>query len=166
MSDHLAQQPASPLDPAENPAVIAHLNMLQAVITRLAGNSAQCKTWCRDRQRAVRPRRRHQERPNCRRGNYSDRCFRVCRRRLSRKREGVSRPLQYDRRENPGPQLWACRSLQPERSRRCGPLYLGAVVMVHLAGLSRPHHCVCAGSAFGVIDVIRSQSRSSGLVIL
>jgi hypothetical protein len=46
MSDHLAQQPASPLDPAENPAVIAHLNMLQAVITRLAGNSAQCKTWC------------------------------------------------------------------------------------------------------------------------
>jgi hypothetical protein len=46
MSDRLAQQPASPLDPAENPAVIAHLNMLQAVITRLAGNSAQCKTWC------------------------------------------------------------------------------------------------------------------------
>ena len=46
MSDHPAQQPASPLDPAENPAVIAHLNMLQAVITRLAGNSAQCKTWC------------------------------------------------------------------------------------------------------------------------
>jgi hypothetical protein len=46
MSDHPAQQPASPLDPAEHPAVIAHLNMLQAVITRLAGNSAQCKTWC------------------------------------------------------------------------------------------------------------------------
>jgi hypothetical protein len=27
------------------PAALAHLNMLQAVITRLAGDSAQCKTW-------------------------------------------------------------------------------------------------------------------------
>jgi hypothetical protein len=25
---------------------LAHLNMLQAVITRLAGNSSSCKTWC------------------------------------------------------------------------------------------------------------------------
>jgi hypothetical protein len=32
--------------PADNPAIIAHLNSLQAIITRLAGNSAQCKTWC------------------------------------------------------------------------------------------------------------------------
>lgn len=31
---------------ADNPATIAHLNTLQAIITRLAGNSAQCKTWC------------------------------------------------------------------------------------------------------------------------
>lgn len=31
---------------ADNPAVIAHLNMLQAIITRLASNSVQCKTWC------------------------------------------------------------------------------------------------------------------------
>lgn len=36
----------SPLAPAESPAAIAHLNMLQAVITRLAGDSARCKTWC------------------------------------------------------------------------------------------------------------------------
>src|SRR6266699_3041936 len=46
MSDHFADQPSSPTEPVESPAVIAHLNMLQAVITRLAGNSAQCKTWC------------------------------------------------------------------------------------------------------------------------
>ncbi len=32
--------------PADNPGVMAHLNMLQAVIARLAGNSVQCKTWC------------------------------------------------------------------------------------------------------------------------
>jgi hypothetical protein len=32
--------------PADNPATIAHLNTLQAIITRLAGNSTQCKTWC------------------------------------------------------------------------------------------------------------------------
>jgi hypothetical protein len=32
--------------PADNPAIIAHLNSLQAIITRLAGNSVQCKTWC------------------------------------------------------------------------------------------------------------------------
>jgi hypothetical protein len=46
MSDRLAERPASPLGPAESPAAIAHLGMLQAVVTRLAGNSAQCKTWC------------------------------------------------------------------------------------------------------------------------
>jgi uncharacterized membrane protein YoaK (UPF0700 family) len=37
---------ASPFAPADNPASIAHLNTLQGIITRLAGNSAQCKTWC------------------------------------------------------------------------------------------------------------------------
>lgn len=31
---------------ATHPGVLAHMNMLQAVITRLAGNSASCKTWC------------------------------------------------------------------------------------------------------------------------
>jgi hypothetical protein len=31
---------------ATNSAVLAHLNMLQSIISRLAGNSAQCKTWC------------------------------------------------------------------------------------------------------------------------
>ena len=36
----------SPLWPADNPAVIAHLNLLQGIITRLANNSASCKTWC------------------------------------------------------------------------------------------------------------------------
>jgi hypothetical protein len=32
--------------PADNPAAIAHLNHVQAIIARLAGNSLQCKTWC------------------------------------------------------------------------------------------------------------------------
>lgn len=31
---------------AEHPAVIAHINLLQGVINRLANNSASCKTWC------------------------------------------------------------------------------------------------------------------------
>jgi len=46
MPDHAEGASAAPLAAAESPAVIAHLNMLQAVVTRLAGNSAQCKTWC------------------------------------------------------------------------------------------------------------------------
>jgi hypothetical protein len=36
----------SPLFPADNPAVIAHVNLLQGIINRLANNSASCKTWC------------------------------------------------------------------------------------------------------------------------
>ena len=32
--------------PADNPAAIAHLNHVQAIIPRLAGSSLQCKTWC------------------------------------------------------------------------------------------------------------------------
>lgn len=31
---------------AESDAVRAHLSILQAVIQRMAGNSASCKTWC------------------------------------------------------------------------------------------------------------------------
>ena len=46
MDDRAPENPASQLEPANSPAAITHLNMLQAVITRLAGNSAQCKTWC------------------------------------------------------------------------------------------------------------------------
>src|SRR5260370_39545571 len=46
MSDPATEKPASPLAPAESPAAIEHLKMIQAVIARLAGNSAQCKTWC------------------------------------------------------------------------------------------------------------------------
>lgn len=43
MSDN---QSASPLWPADNPAVTAHVNLLQGIINRLANNSASCKTWC------------------------------------------------------------------------------------------------------------------------
>jgi len=46
MPDQADDKADSPLAPAESPAGIAHLNMLQAIVTRLAGNSAQCKTWC------------------------------------------------------------------------------------------------------------------------
>jgi hypothetical protein len=40
------EKPVSAFYPADNASTIAHLNYLQAIITRLAGNSAQCKTWC------------------------------------------------------------------------------------------------------------------------
>lgn len=36
----------SPFWPADNPAVIAHITLLQGIINRLASNSASCKTWC------------------------------------------------------------------------------------------------------------------------
>jgi hypothetical protein len=36
----------SPFWPADNPAVMAHINLLQGIINRLANNSASCKTWC------------------------------------------------------------------------------------------------------------------------
>lgn len=37
---------ATPLWTADNPAVMAHVNLLQGIINRLANNSASCKTWC------------------------------------------------------------------------------------------------------------------------
>jgi hypothetical protein len=43
MSDHTV---ASPLWPADNPAVTAHIGLLQGIINRLANNSSSCKTWC------------------------------------------------------------------------------------------------------------------------
>jgi hypothetical protein len=30
----------------DNPASVAHINQLQAIVTRLATQSASCKTWC------------------------------------------------------------------------------------------------------------------------
>ncbi|WP_374368575.1 hypothetical protein [Dongia sp.] len=36
----------SPLAPANDPAVTSHISLLQAIINRLANNSASCKTWC------------------------------------------------------------------------------------------------------------------------
>ena len=36
----------SPFAPADNPAVVAHINLLQGIITRLATASGSCKTWC------------------------------------------------------------------------------------------------------------------------
>lgn len=30
----------------DNPSVVKHLEMLQAIISRMADNSSQCKTWC------------------------------------------------------------------------------------------------------------------------
>jgi hypothetical protein len=42
----LSESSLSPLWPADNPAVTAHISMLQGIINRLANNSASCKTWC------------------------------------------------------------------------------------------------------------------------
>jgi hypothetical protein len=36
-------QTVSPLWPADDPAVAAHINLLQGIINRLANNSASCK---------------------------------------------------------------------------------------------------------------------------
>src|SRR5262245_14436128 len=36
----------SALWPADNPAVTAHITLLQGIINRLATASASCKTWC------------------------------------------------------------------------------------------------------------------------
>src|ERR1700719_773777 len=44
MSTSDAAGPSS-FAPADNAAVIAHVNLLQGVINRLAGNSSSCKTW-------------------------------------------------------------------------------------------------------------------------
>ena len=38
--------PTSPLLAADHAAVTNHVNILQGIITRLANNSASCKTWC------------------------------------------------------------------------------------------------------------------------
>lgn len=46
MNAHPDDKLASTFAPADNAAAIAHLNMLQAIVARLAGNSVQCKTWC------------------------------------------------------------------------------------------------------------------------
>jgi hypothetical protein len=43
MSDEEARGTAWP---ADNPAVTAHVNLLQSIINRLANNSSSCKTWC------------------------------------------------------------------------------------------------------------------------
>jgi hypothetical protein len=37
---------SSPLWPADDPAVITHITLLQGIINRLANNSSSCKTWC------------------------------------------------------------------------------------------------------------------------
>lgn len=39
-------RPQPPLLPPENAATVAHMNLLQGIIDRLANNSASCKTWC------------------------------------------------------------------------------------------------------------------------
>lgn len=45
--NHVSDAPAPTIDQIDSHAgVISHMNMLQGVITRLAGNSASCKTWC------------------------------------------------------------------------------------------------------------------------
>ncbi len=39
-------QPSTPPLPVDSPAVQNYLTILQGVISRMAGNSANCKTWC------------------------------------------------------------------------------------------------------------------------
>lgn len=46
MPDRTDHAEASLLLPVDNAAVLAHVALLQSIITRLANNSAACKTWC------------------------------------------------------------------------------------------------------------------------
>jgi hypothetical protein len=41
-----AQTGTSPLWPADDPAAMNHITLLEGIINRLANNSASCKTWC------------------------------------------------------------------------------------------------------------------------
>jgi hypothetical protein len=43
--DDLKTEPVRPWA-GDHPAFLAHMNMLQAIVTRLATSSASCKTWC------------------------------------------------------------------------------------------------------------------------
>ena len=45
MSDTNEQAPEDTFLDADNEAVIKHMEMYQGIITRMAGNSAACKTW-------------------------------------------------------------------------------------------------------------------------
>ena len=45
MSETNEQAPEETFLDAENEAVIKHMEMYQGIITRMAGNSAACKTW-------------------------------------------------------------------------------------------------------------------------
>ena len=45
MSDTNEQAPEETFLEADNEAVIKHMEMYQGIITRMAGNSAACKTW-------------------------------------------------------------------------------------------------------------------------
>src|SRR5262249_27435466 len=44
--DVMAEETRPSMWPADNPAVTAHMNMLQAIINRLATQSSSSKTWC------------------------------------------------------------------------------------------------------------------------
>jgi hypothetical protein len=43
MADAASESPRLPVD---SPAVTSQITLLQGIISRLAGNSASCKTWC------------------------------------------------------------------------------------------------------------------------
>jgi uncharacterized membrane protein len=46
MSERAPDTTKSSFLPPDNAAVLAHVALLQAIIARLAGDSASCKTWC------------------------------------------------------------------------------------------------------------------------
>jgi hypothetical protein len=152
MPDHPAEKPGSPLASAESPTIIAHLNMLQAVVTRLAGNSAQCKTWCvaivsalfglagatksgRIAVAAIIPILVF---------GFVDAAYLANERAY---RDLYNRIVAKIRDRSYGLTDFG------DGTRRCGTLHLGVVVMVGLAGLSRAHRCICAGAVVGTVDI-------------
>ena len=159
MPDQAVNRPDSPLAPAESMAVTAHLSMLQAIITRLAGNSAQCKTWCvtivsalfglagatksgRIAVAAIIPILVF---------GFVDAAYLANEKAYRDLYNSIVAKIR-DRAYT----LADFANLSALRPRR--PLSLGVVVVVGLAGLSRADHRVCAGPGFRPVDLLKNSA--------
>ena len=155
------EKPPSAFYPADNAAVIAHLNYLQAIITRLAGNSAQCKTWClaivsalfsfagafkNDKIVAIR--------------DHPDRHLSALGRRgLSRPRKILSPALQFRGYQDRRGDLCPRRLLRSNAACRHRTLFPGASLLVDLADLSRPDRRLRPGPDVRSVDVTAATSE-------
>jgi hypothetical protein len=138
MPNHTPDKPGSPLAPAESTAVTAHLNLLQAIITRLAGSSAQRKTWCVTIVSALFGLAGATKSGRIAGlSNRPDHRLRLCRRCLSRQRESLARPIQQLVARIRDGSYGLADFGHLSAPADAGHYNLGAVVVVGLAGLPR-----------------------------